>query len=245
MADAAHHADDLEEAVGAVADVDPLANRIAVGKVALDELLIDDRDLGDLSPSRSVNARPRRSGMLERLEVVRAGDAIVGRWLFVRLWRRLALDREGKHVVAAHRQRLRHAGRGDLGQRLEALEQPVEEGHAVVSPRDRRLPGSATRNARTCSGWKPGSTLVSRAKLRRRSAAPTSSTIDMRDFGDEQAAPHPLPARRRRRSAAFLEHRANRAARRLPGRREAEEDARHDRNREREEQHRAVDRDVG
>ena len=39
--------------------------------------------------------------------------------------------------------------------------------------------GSATRNARTCSGLKPGSTLVSREKLRRSSAAPTRSTIDI------------------------------------------------------------------
>ena len=124
-------ADDLVEAVRAVADVDALSDGIAVREVTVGELLIDDRDHGRLLAIAHGERPAAQQRDAESLEVVRARDAIVRRGSFIGLWCGLPLDGEGEDVVAPHRQRLRHAGGGDIGQRLEPLEQPREEGNAV------------------------------------------------------------------------------------------------------------------
>ena len=59
----ADDADDVEEAVDAVADVEALADRILVGEVLLHERFVDDRDVLAGRRSCTVNARPRSSGM--------------------------------------------------------------------------------------------------------------------------------------------------------------------------------------
>ncbi len=148
------------------------------------------------------------------------------------------MNRERQRVVAAHRQRLRHACRRDLRQRVQPLEQLVEEGDAVMVTPGRSTFGSATRKASTCSGWKPGSTLVSRAKLRSSSAAPTSSTIDIATSDDEQRAAQPAAAGAVDDRPPSLSTEPIVRARRLPRRREAEEDAGREGDDQREEQER-------
>ena len=75
VADAANDADDLVEAVGAVADVDALADRIAVWKMTIDELLIDDgHHRGLVAVAIGEGAAPQQRDA-QRLEVVRADDA--------------------------------------------------------------------------------------------------------------------------------------------------------------------------
>ena len=128
--------------------------------------------------------------------------------------------------------------------RVQPFEQLIEEGAALVVLRIGRV---RQRDAKSEDVLRPEAGVDAREL---REAAQEERGADEqhdghRDFGDQEAASHPPSARRRRRSSALLEHRANRAARRLPRGREAEEDACREGDAKREEQHRQVDRDVG
>ena len=196
VADAADDADDLVEAVACRCRC-RCPGRSDRGLGNGDRRTSDrrSRPCGDFSPSRSVNDAAAHERNAQRLEVVRADDAIVGGRPFVRLWRRLALDRERQDVVAAHRQRLRHPGRRDLGKGVEPVEQLVEERDALVIARDRRRSaarrgtrgraraGSRDRRssaARSCAAAAPRRRGARSTSRLRRRAARSASTVRSR-----------------------------------------------------------------
>ncbi len=151
------------------------------------------------------------------------------------------LDRQV--VVPAHRQRLRHPRRGDLRQRVQTLEQPVEERDAVVIFRIGRVrQGDPERQdvVRT----------EPRIDVREpREAAEQQRGADeqhdrQRHLRDEEAAADPAAAGQARGSPAFLERLADAATARLPRGRQPEEQPGQQRDGQREAQDRRVDRDV-
>ena len=103
------------------------------------------------------------------------------------------------------RQRLHHAGGRDLGDARPACSSSVEERRTRCAAPDTPCSAGTPGRPRRAPAWKPGSTPVSCAKLRSSSVAPTSSTIDSADFGDEQRVAHPPAAGAARRASAFLE----------------------------------------
>ena len=135
-------------------------------------------------------------------------------------------DVERQHVVAAHRQRLHHAGRAHAGlspracssRRSKNAMRFASSGYAGLRQRDLKREHALRRRS-------PDRRSSSLAKLRSSSVAPTSSTIDSATSDDEQRAAHPAAAGADGRAAAFLEHGADAGARRLPRGRQAEEDA--------------------
>ncbi len=106
-------------------------------------------------------------------------------------------------------------------------------------------PGSTSPNVVRCSRLKPGSTVISFWKLRSIRPAPDHEHDGERDFRHDESAPD-AGARRpgRRALTAFLERDADDLLAKVQQRREPEDEAGDDGNREREREHFPVERDV-